>query len=405
MPKKRQIPFLHEQTLADGTKVYHWKPSPRLRKANWVNRKLGSDHAAAIAEALDLNRQLAAWEAPGNPVAGAAPAPPRAAPRIVRVEELVRRYKASDAFTRLKPGTRDEYEVRLRQIEHWAIDGALPARDIDKPMVEDLKRALLKQSKFKAASILRVLRILLNWAVGEEIVATNRSAAVEIPTPPARRVTAPQDVRAAIAAQGGPIVDLAQQLGFWTFQRAGDLLALNRFNWREMTNMDARDAALLANPKGRVLGFRLQQNKTDAWVDAPVPPQFHAAIEAAFAANQGWLFGDPQHPGAVLPYWGFNNLYRESRLAAADLAEAAGNDALAAAIRACQFRDLRRTGMMFARDAGASDRRIAALSGHSVFGGKTILDTYMPGDTAAAAACVAAMVAYERAQQEREQQA
>jgi hypothetical protein len=45
------------------------------------------------------------------------------------------------------------------------------------------------------------------------------------------------------------------------------------------------------------------------------------------------------------------------------------------------------------------------LSGHAVIGRKTILDTYMPGDTAAAIACVATGLDYRQRQQMREQQA
>jgi hypothetical protein len=411
MPKKRQIPFFFPQRLADRTIVWHWKPSARLRKAGFVNVKLGSEESAAVLRALELNAQVRAWESDGPAALGReGVALTRAAPRIVRFDELVRRYRASPAFTALRKSTRHEYATRLNQLETWAIDGTLAVRDIDKMMVRDLRTALVEGSPYKAAATLRVLRLLLNWAVDESIIRDNPAMSCKIPEPP-RRKTITLDgvreaIRAAAIAKNMLDVELCCDLGFWALQRQGDLLTLNRLAWRELDTVDPRYAAVLANARGRVMAFRLQQSKTGTWVDAPLPPFLHDRVEAAMAQSPtGWVFHHPDRPAEAMPGWMLQRRFREARDAAIETATAAEDAALVDQLTACQFRDLRRTGMSFYSNMGALVPWITALSGHSVTGHKTILDTYMPGNTEGAVACVATGLIGMAARAKREKQA
>jgi hypothetical protein len=402
-----QVPCLCDQRLADRTVVWHWKPSPRLRRAGFVNVKLGTDERVAINAALDLNEQVRQWEVAAPVAADPAPAP--RLPRVVRMAELIRRYRESADFTDLKPKTRAEYDVRLRQLATWALDGALPVRDITVDLVGRLREGLLQGSRHKAAAILRVLRLLLAYAERAAIIpkGSNPAAGARIPEPPARKVRLAGAVRVAIGeaadALGLPDVAFAIDLGLWMVQREGDLLALNRMAWREMSDpdVDPRHLATLANGQGQVLGFRLQQQKTGVWIDAPLPAFLHDAVTARLAGAPGWLFRHPDDPAQPLPDWLFQRRFAEARGSAAAVAIMDGDDDLAAAIAACQFRDLRRTGMIAYKDAGAKLPWITALSGHAVLGKKTILDTYMPGDTAGAIACVATGVRARQAQQRR----
>lgn len=411
MPKRRQIPRLFWVTLAGNIEVAHWKPEKRLRAAGFHNVKLGSDRVAATVRAMELNDQVAAWDAAGATASADGLAPtPRQLPRIVRFDELITRYRAADAFTGLSTSTRAEYNVRLRQLEHWAMDGTLAVRDIDAAMVRELRNALVKGSPFVAASMLRVLRLLLSWAKREGIVSTNAATDSVIPEPPSRATVSSDAERETIAAHALalklPEVALAIDLGFWTLQRQGDILALNRLAWRELHNVDPRHAAQLVDAKGRVMAFRLRQKKTGAWVDAPIPPMLHDRIEAALEAGNGWLFGHPDRRGdRALPQHLFQRRYRAARDAAHAAATKAGDELLATALAGNQFRDLRRTGMTFYSNQGAILPWITALSGHSVIGRKTILDTYMPGNTAGACACVATGLAGLAAMAEREKQA
>lgn len=405
MPKLRQIPFLLGRPCADGTTTWHWKPSKKLRDAGFANVRLGQDYGEACKLAIDLNRQLDAWKAGAAEGKGAGQR--AVAPRLVRFGELVRRYRASHAFTDLRASTQREYNCRLNDLEHWAMDGELFVRDIDEAMVRDLRDAKLDCSRHVAGATIRVLRLLLSWAVTQDIVKTNVAMRARIPEAAARSVITSDAVRDAIVAAADKLkladVTLAVQLGFWTLQRQADILSFGRLAWRELRNVDVRHAPLLADPRGRVMAFRLRQHKTAAWVDAPVPPFLHGAIEAAMKANAGgFVFAHPERPEVAMPGWMFQRRFRQARDAAHTAALEAGDAELVAELEQCQFRDLRRTGMTFYGNAGARTPWITALSGHAVLGRKTILDTYMPGNTDAAIACVATGL---RALAEREEAA
>lgn len=404
MPKKRQIPCLFSQPLASGATVWHWKPSKSLRAAGFVNVKLGTDMGAAVNRAMVLNEQVAQLRA-GTP-SDAEAILRRAVPRLVRFPELTDSFRKSDDFTGLRESTRAEYGSRLRALEHWA--GNIAVRDIDAQLVRDLRNELVKGSPWRAAGILRVLRLLLAWAKKESIILVNPATACDIPEPPARKIRMDEPVRLAIAeaahALGMGWLALAIDLAFWELQRQGDVRNFNRMAWRRMSGLDPRDAAVLANPRhGSAMGFRLCQQKTGTWIDAPVPPFLHDAVESAMkASNSGYVFPHPERSDEPMPDWMIQRRFREAQGAAWAVALMEGNAPLAAAIDACQFRDLRRTGMIFYKDARNETHDITALSGHYALGKKTILDVYMPGDTAGACRCVANGVRYLQERQQRE---
>ncbi|QQN75017.1 tyrosine recombinase XerC [Croceicoccus sp. YJ47] len=376
MANKRQIPFLHWTKLTDGTRRAHWKPSPRLRALGWKNQAIGTDadETAAITRAMELNRQVAEWEH-----GAVAPMMNRAVPRKWTFTDLVNAYRASTEWDGLKPATRREYDVRLRQLEIWAMDGALPIGQIDRTMVRDLRDVHVRAGeKHKAAAILRVLRLLMNWAIGQEALQTNPTDKVKIPTVASRglRLDAEQlAVAEAIALdEDQPSVALALTLALWSLQRQGDLLTLTKMAWRPLENVAPADAAVLANPRGDVMGFRLQQQKTGAWVDCPIPPFLHDQIADAFTRSQFLLSDDTDRSRATPQYL----LQRRVRA----IFDKAGLDQY-------QFRDLRRSGMSMLRDLGVDGAAITTISGHAILGRRSILDTYMPPDTRAACAAMA----------------
>lgn len=403
MPKKRQIPFLHDRTLADGTRQFDWKPSNALRAAGWPHVVLGNNEADAVREALEINARLAAWRA-GARNSGSAPAKDDG-PRLVRWDGLIARYRRSQDYAGLKPATRREYESRIRTLTTWADDGRLIVRQIDYDMVQDLKRSLERggSSAFRIAALLRVLRLLLGFAERERIIprGTNPAREARIKEPRARRhvlsLEAVELLAATAEAEGHPNLSLAILLGFWTVQRQGDLLAnFNRLAWRELNGIEARDAALLAGKGGRVMGFRHMPSKTmdssGVWIDAPVPPFLHDAIEAAWAKpalKGGVLLRDDLQTDTALTYWRLQRQWRDLRARVGAQLKAEGRLLLAAEIEGGQFRDLRRSGQVFMRNAGAQKEWITSLSGHTLLARKSILDTYMPADTAAACAAMA----------------
>lgn len=457
---KSKTTHLHWQPLADGTWAGHWKPSPRLRDGGWTNRKLGTSdqEADVLAAAIALNNQVEEWDR-GH----AAAAAERAAPRRYRFSDLVDEYRVSNAFLQeIEASTRREYDVRLRQLEQWAVgsDGrSIFVDQLDDAMVRELRDTLMadRANVFKCASLLRVLRLLLNWGK-PRIVSVNATDNVPIPTPPSRsQKLAWSSVEHLADNAGDRLAARVLNVGFWSMQRRDDLRQINRFQWRELHGADPRDLPALLGPSGRVMGFRLQQHKTGRWVDCPMPPWLHDEIEAAFAESQ-WLFPgskDAAKPVSgevilrkvkpfliefdlraiepellareILPMFPADLLAEDPhadpaaaihRLLCADLRYWTDADRLVpcrapvlAALKRIgfvnhQLRDLRRSGMSGVKDLGAMKSDVFAISGHPLDGQKrTMADTYMPPDTMAAcraiaAACrtIAAMKAREEAQ-------
>ncbi|MAY78595.1 MAG: hypothetical protein CL802_13650 [Citromicrobium sp.] len=382
--------------MKDGRYSWHWKPSPRLRRLGWKNEALGitvtkRPSSEVIAKATAINDRVAAWEAEAAQVAGT-PAPPRK----WRFCDLVTAYRASPEFARIAPATRREYEVRLGQLEFWAQDGKLPIRDIDRQMVVELKDTLLapredgSDPRFKCAAILRVLRLLMRWGMAHSLIEADPTLLVPLPTAPAR--SAKLDWRAIEAIHAAHPDDtgaLALLFGFWTLQRRDDLRQLNRFQWRELHGYDPRDAPVLVDSRGRVMGFRLKQHKTGRNVDCPLPPFLHPLVDAAFDRGQ-WLFPHSQDPAKPIS----GDVIRRR---AKPMLDAAGFDHI-------QLRDMRRSGMSWLKDMGANKSDVFAISGHPLDGQKrTMADTYMPPDTRSACAAIAAAERTRRMLAEREE--
>lgn len=388
---RSKVPFLHWQQRADGTWIGHWKPSPRLRAAGWANRMLGTSaqEADVLAAALALNEQVEAWDR-GHAAATAERAPPRR----YRFADLVEEFRLSAHFRdRIAPATRREYESRMAQLEQWATgaDGrSIYVDQLDQDMVRTLRDTLMEDRRnvFKCAALLRVLRMLLNFAK-PRIVAFNATDGVPIPTTPARAHKLDwRSVERLAAGCEDPCTALALTTGFWSMQRRDDLRQLNRFQWRELHGADPRDLPALVGPSGRVMGFRLAQHKTGRQVDCPMPPWLHPVIEAAFEQSQ-WLF-----PGSL------------------DSAKPISGDVLRRRVKPVlvaggfpdhQLRDLRRSGMAGVKDLGAMKSDVFAISGHPLDGQqRTMADVYMPPDTMAACRAIAAACRTLEAMKQRE---
>ncbi|MEM9501997.1 MAG: hypothetical protein AAF941_09140, partial [Pseudomonadota bacterium] len=99
----------------------------------------------------------------------------------------------------------------------------------------------------------------------------------------------------------------------------------------------------------------------------------------------------------------FQRDFAEIRDAAARVAEVEQNAELAAEIRTLQFRDLRRTCVVYLGELGLEDHLIAAITGHDIDETRRILKTYMPRTTGRAARAVA--LATVRQAKEKEKRA
>lgn len=371
MPKRRQIPRLFaRKPNARGIVFHDWKPEKRLRMLGWSNHALGSDPVEAARLAMELNAR----------VADEAPPMGERGPAVPSFGQLVAAYKASPGFLGRKPNTRRGYEVWIRQLVEWAMDGQLRMDAMDRAMIRDLRDELLdydedgevRGSVAKCAAMLTTLRLILNWGLENDQIATNPIAKIKWPSPKARieRITWPQAQLAAELASfsGFHYIDLAAPLAFWTLQRSGDLRTqFRRANYVEIEAVRPEDREWLAGEDGSVMGFALHgEGKTGMVQHVPLVPFLRPQVEAAFETRD-LLFpqlADPAVPANPRTFSGQCNEGLTN----------AGHPKV-------HFHDLKRSGATWMADLGAHDDDILCLSGNSVEGGKKIKGVYIARTT------------------------
>lgn len=408
LPKNR-IAGLTFTRLANGVVKGHWKPSPRLRRAGWTNLDLGIDPDTAILAAIARNREVEDWIIEQ----GQGPSAPPPRPRKWNFDELVHDYLGGAGFAALAPKTRTEYARTLKWLNKWTNDGRLFVADISADICHDLRDTLVAHAPAPTAAMrLRVLRIIMAHAVRPlRILPANPAERLNIPTPIARHKRVLVETAHALAdhalAHGAPHISIVILLGFYSVQREGDLLALTRQNLRRMDDMSAEDRATLAGDDGYVWGLRLRQLKTKKWVDVQLPPdvtallhrQWRTAIDAGDDAVRAItlpLIALTKSPTAAIPDWRIQRDFKTARDSCIADARKAGNAFLVDQLVGLQFRDFRRSGMCWLRDAGATIPMIASQSGHSITYTQRILDTYLPGDGRSSAAGVAMALRHTR---------
>jgi hypothetical protein len=390
-----KILFFTAQILADGTVKYHWKPSPRLRKLGWSNLDLGTDFATACTRAIRRNEELTAWQQNRTAHGAHLGQPSIADARPRTIADLIVAYTRSDRFTGLSIATKRTYHNELRKITLWSDDGRIPVAHITRTACLQLRDHLVDSDAGKSATanFLRVLRLLLQYAVDREIIGTNPALKLDIPEADSRghiiRKEAIELLDTAALALDYPSVRLAMMLGFWTMQRQSDLLSYTASDWRPVAAFDVRPETrqVLSDPNGAVWGLHRMQNKTKKWIAAPVPPPVRHMVQDALTANRArrvastLILPDDRNQSRYHQRV-FQRRFARVRMAAWYGAMLKRDWRLAKHIRSTQFRDFRRTGMCYFGELVVPVPLIAAISGHSIDYTQKILAVYMPNNTA-----------------------
>lgn len=419
-----RIPRLVGKTNGAGLTTWYWQPSATLRKRGWAPERLGASMGPDVpddvaAEARKLNEK----------VDGAAALPAAQLRRIQRpltVDELVRRYQAAGypSVKKTRQGqpvgdaTRRQYRSKLKTIEAWG--KGVQLRSVDPLRVTVLRDALMKPiddgsedghvRHHAAHETLRVARTLFTWAEQQHLIAkgSNPFADFGLAHPEPRDQIwwqPPREAVLAAAAEDDPAMELAIDLAFSIGQREADLLRLQLSQYVEIPHfkIDPEVYAQLAEPdsQGRpcVMGIRIRQAKGKRWIEVPVVGETRRRIEAQVAAAKAagvtcLLFdrasGLPwTMPSLEAGQRRFIRRFAELRDAAIAAATKRQDHQLAAELAELQFRDFRRTAVVYLGELGIADHLIAAITGHTLDETKKILETYMPRTTGMAARAIA----------------
>lgn len=329
----------------------YWEPSKALRAAGFVGRPLGPLTAAALNQADEMN--LAADRYLKDATA--------ARPSLSTIAAILDDYQASPDYLALAASTRRNADRHLRLAR--AQFGKTVADQMTEAQVDDWNDAL--GGGTDARNIIGTLRTALNWAVAKRKIGRNPAREVKLaPRRKRRRIATREELWALVttaeALSRRSIADFAVTCTA-TMQRNADILGL-----------DSREIA------GGVMF--LTQNKTKRDVNF----RLHPLILDRLGLRDGTEGPVILDELTALPYGerAFERAWETVRAKAAeDCPSLLGNDP---AVRDPNFRgalqanDLRRTGMVWAAEAGAPVQWICAVSGHTIDEGYEILEHYLP---------------------------
>ena len=338
---KVRVRYLVAKPQPNGTTLFYWQPNKTLRVAGYRAHRLASETnllADAIAEAERFNADVDAWRA------GTKPEPLRA----YSLSWLIRLYCADEGFTRLADSTKKGYRECFKVLEDWSRRAGHPKiTGLKRPAIKQYQRALAEASRHKSNKVMRVLAIVLQFAVDEGYLDVNPATKLKLRKTSARTaVWSAHDVdrfcATAINADRGSVavaVRLAVNLG----QREGDIL---RLTWAQ------HDAD----------GFKIRQRKTGAHIQVPVTAELADALASTPKTSTHIVVNEITKG----PYKADN-----FRAVFADMRKRAG-------IADVQFMDLRRTAVVRLAEAGCTVPEISAITGHSVDTTQKILEVYLP---------------------------
>lgn len=415
-----RIPGLVAKTNKAGVTSYYWQPSKTLREAKWEPIALGKDEGEAIAAARARNQDVERWKAGGQAALSIAPRQLQGT-----LAYWIGRYRKEwvegtrpDGRRLIAASTAETYKAPLARLEAWA--GKHPIAYITRARVRVLRDKLLAtMGEYPAHTTLKLGRQVFKFIADHDGIGREANPFLEfgLSAPAPRDVIWSAPAREAIVAAaigaGHQGIALAAQLGFAIGQREQDILSLAHSQFvaipeHKMQPEDYRALAALADDK-TPRGIRVRQHKTKAWIEVPVVGEVRRAIEASIergrARDQLAIILDDSRERTYGDSNGqtrFQRDFADVREAAAVAAGKGGDEELAAEIRTLQFRDLRRTCVVYLGELGLDVHLIAAITGHDLDETMRILKTYMPRTTGRAARAIALATAREAKEASRE---
>ncbi len=271
---------------------------------------------------------------------------------------LIQRYRSTDGFRSLAPGTVKYYARYLRDIE--GLGPRLPFASFTRQAVVDFIETYPKaHQRRQAAAVLKNLFALARYY---GVVDSDAAAGLRLKTSkPRDRIWSDDEITRwlRVAAAEDPHMVTSFLLLQFTAQRPTDVL---RMAWPHYSGS----------------AIRLRQQKTGALLDVPVHPQLATHLEGL--PRNGSSLTIVAFRGRPVPYARFNERVRR-------ICRSAGVDA--------QARDPRRTAMLRMAEAGATVPQIASVSGHSIEATQPILETYLPRNRDLAEIAIARLVSHQ----------
>jgi Phage integrase family len=272
---------------------------------------------------------------------------------------VIQRYRDSDEFRELSPGTVKYYRRFLRDIE--GLGPGLPFASFTRRAVVDFIDGYAKKHQRRQAAA--VLKNLFKLAQYHGVVATDETAGLRLKmSRPRDRIWTDDEVARWLESAGvqDPHMTTAFLLLQFTAQRPTDVL---RMTWPQYSGS----------------AIRLRQQKTGVLLDIPVHPVLRDHLDTL--SRSGPSLTIVAFRGRPVKYLRFNERFR--RIGTRSKIDA-------------QARDLRRTAMLRMAEAGATVPQIASVSGHSIEATQRILETYLPRNRDLAEIAITRLAEYKK---------
>lgn len=339
---------------------YYWEPSASLKKIGYYSQPLGKNIAEAIKKAEHWNRDA-------DKTRKSLTEPD---PNYGTLSWVIRQYKKSSRFKKLRGSTQKGYKVHMDVIEKFA--GDKHPRKLKAKLVERWYDKIRESTPSLANAVMRVLSILLEYAILEELIDQNPVKKIRMVTvSPRQAVWSNEQIDSfldkAIKAKY-PSMALAVRLAADTGQRQGDILSLT---W---TQYDGK-------------AFHFKQSKTGELVTVPATPTLQKVLTKTKRVSTHIIVSE----ATKQPYKGdhFRHLFSEIRNRAGIGKE-------------LQYRDLRRTAVVRLALSGATIPEIVSITGHTLQSATNILSVYLPRHTQMAEHGMAKLVSFEMAKKGKE---
>lgn len=359
---------MRQRRKADGTWRLWWEPTPAQR--------------AAGAAPVDLDPNRPTWsqrQAENLRKSAGQDTPRRTGPAGRTVAALVEDYKASSRFRRLKPATQQGYMGDFGPIlSKWS---ATHVERLTRPAVHAWYESLASRTPTYAGKLVRTLSVLLTYAelLGWREANSNPCAKMKPATPARRKRFATWDELDALLSTadstGQPALACAIALAVYAGQRESDVV-----------DAEISEFIEVADDTGALLIWDLDRNKRGNRGLVPLHADAERRVRAMLASaapDQLRLLRDD----ATGRDWS-GDLFRKRWAACRGIAARRCPSLLRPNL---QFRDLRRTFGILARQGGAARDDIADVLGNTAHVDDRLAQVYTPSQLAAARRAVDAI--------------
>jgi integrase len=364
---------------------FYWQPSADLQREGWCTRRLADQLEKAIAEAQQFNRQVDEWRQGREVLPNQADTLPW----------LIKLYRLDDRFTSLSAATKRSYDQSMITIQAWSERASdPPLSTIKRKHVKLFYQAMREKTPAKANAVIRVLRLLLAFAIDEGFLDDNPASRPRMKGRPPRQQRWTEEAihtfcSAARSADRSSL-QLAVLLGAWLGQRQGDIL---RMTWQQYDGQQVT----------------LRQSKTGVLIAVPVMADLKIILDEALQKRRKQVAEELEKTASKDPSIDRVDTRIAVKASAMLIAETTSKPykvdhfrhefrriANAAGLKDLQFLDLRRSAVVRLAEAGCTVPQIAAITGHQLDRTLRILETYLPRNSEMARAAIHTLESYRK---------